>query len=1008
MPAIFLGQHYLLQEVALGHLAASSSSSSGGISSMPFTRASFLRPTVYISLLCVWSIFLVLKGAARRQSSVAPGNCNEMVTDVVETIYTPLIQHRRQNLQRECQYQQQLEQHDDEPMTQPMEQVQEFVSIELTADITEMGLERYFFLQIYFDYVALDLPWQPIPAASDETNEANNILQDQESFVTTTAISYTNSSNRDCIDPASSSSYQDKSVLVSASMGAVESLPSVSHHDRDLATIESIGDIKRSKSASVCLSECEKQETGGGEIRSEKLHVMRRAGARSLLRASLRRYGQMAPGWARGRGNKSASNAEQILIVGMAVAVSPKRMPSAEDIGAITRTIERRFMAAGGLTVGSGESDMVHGSAAQLSASMPHLPSRFGILKETPVPSYAAEEANAADNGAIKDDAGVKEAMPVTPEMSLAEQMSPSTNVSSLLLMFPIDFTSSNGIGPDQRTLFVGQTAADAANRYGITEIRQRLARRLSRNGRHNRRRSSIGGGVSSAASPATTPTSVIASEGARSSGSVQQRKRIFMGDRPASLITEDSQIPADEARADSYLMAAQSIETVTTGIDSCSSYTVDSDELSRGLEMLTIDNCVGGDDSNSSIGRSNRLLSESIDFLLEQRLYPTSSAANTANVALADEVEIPNVIVDVVVDDGSADVLASSPPSALSSAASSISSGASSSTLSEGERIPSDTIDTKDSQRGSTNCTALNDVDSGDEMADHADVFDYEDYMYLSACGGSDDQDQQIAVSGCVMGDENAEPAATVSDASVCRGEVRSANMQYMPKLSKVFLEASRNMARDATVPNRGYMCGQCTAAGSLSHSMGSLVTLGDWFSSKSESGYTSLASQGNGYSILDYWDILSRCPMRPTSSLALSSLRAMAKASMAFSESGVHSQRFSNSVGKPISRHNSRRGGGVSDSSESESDSSNEDLEYSDDDDDREQAILHGFMTSSSSAAQLRQRGHMQGGSHNQQRGNSNGSNGKQRQKRVLSEPMQYILYNSYLRYYGRPGES
>ncbi|KAJ1932557.1 hypothetical protein GGF37_007015 [Kickxella alabastrina] len=263
------------------------------------------------------------------------------------------------------------------------------------------------------------------------------------------------------------------------------------------------------------------------------------------------------------------------------------------------------------------------------------------------------------------------------------------------------------------------------------------------------------------------------------------------------------------------------------------------------------------------------------------------------------------------------------------------------------------------------------------------------------------------------------------------------------MPKLSKVFLEASRNMARDATVPNRGYMCGQCTAAGSLvdeamglgsaaaptacrdsecqsyllqSHSMGSLVTLGDWFSSKSESGYTSLASQGNGYSIvlssgnrkLDYWDILSRCPMRPTSSLALSSLRAMAKASMAFSESGVHSQRFSNSVGKPISRHNSRRGGGVSDSSESESDSSNEDLEYSDDDDDREQAILHGFMTSSSSAAQLRQRGHMQGGSHNQQRGNSNGSGGKQRQKRVLSEPMQYILYNSYLRYYGRPGES
>ncbi|KAJ2798448.1 hypothetical protein H4R20_004819, partial [Coemansia guatemalensis] len=36
------------------------------------------------------------------------------------------------------------------------------------------------------------------------------------------------------------------------------------------------------------------------------------------------------------------------------------------------------------------------------------------------------------------------------------------------------------------------------------------------------------------------------------------------------------------------------------------------------------------------------------------------------------------------------------------------------------------------------------------------------------------------------------------------------------------------------------------------------------------------------------------------------------------------------------------------------------------------------------------------------------NNGQGCKQKQKRVLSEPMQYILYNSYLRYYGRPGES
>ncbi|KAJ2272532.1 hypothetical protein GGH14_004625 [Coemansia sp. RSA 370] len=72
------------------------------------------------------------------------------------------------------------------------------------------------------------------------------------------------------------------------------------------------------------------------------------------------------------------------------------------------------------------------------------------------------------------------------------------------------------------------------------------------------------------------------------------------------------------------------------------------------------------------------------------------------------------------------------------------------------------------------------------------------------------------------------------------------------------------------------------------------------------------------------DYWDVLSRCPMRPTSSLALASLREMVEP---------------------------------------------------------ESASLN-----SSDENRLPTRA-------------------KARQKRVLSEPMQYILYNSYLRYYGPP---
>ncbi|KAJ2455106.1 hypothetical protein EV183_001035 [Coemansia sp. RSA 2336] len=82
------------------------------------------------------------------------------------------------------------------------------------------------------------------------------------------------------------------------------------------------------------------------------------------------------------------------------------------------------------------------------------------------------------------------------------------------------------------------------------------------------------------------------------------------------------------------------------------------------------------------------------------------------------------------------------------------------------------------------------------------------------------------------------------------------------------------------------------------------------------------------------DYWEVLSRCPMRPTSSLALASLREMTS-----DESSCSSQSSSNSS-------------------------------------------IDGCR--GSQLLSLR---------------------AKPSRKRVLSEPMQYILYNSYLRYYGQP---
>ncbi|KAJ2818512.1 hypothetical protein FBU31_005845 [Coemansia sp. 'formosensis'] len=218
------------------------------------------------------------------------------------------------------------------------------------------------------------------------------------------------------------------------------------------------------------------------------------------------------------------------------------------------------------------------------------------------------------------------------------------------------------------------------------------------------------------------------------------------------------------------------------------------------------------------------------------------------------------------------------------------------------------------------------------------AGVLDYEDFMYLSAC---ENRRRRLRASmeeeGGVRGDFDDDARRWWP-----RCVLPAQNMQYMPKLSAIF--------SDEPVPPRVLL--RARSEGALGSS-----------------------APAECARRVDFWDVLGRCPMRPTSSLALASLKDMA-----------HGQR-------------GRRG---SDQENQSPDQPGLADSASDSDDDDESSLpAYGMLLGLAAA---KQRGNAQ-----PLRSVSSGVGGnKHRTKRVLSEPMQYILYNSYLRYYGRPGES
>ncbi|KAJ2674819.1 hypothetical protein GGI25_004206 [Coemansia spiralis] len=329
--------------------------------------------------------------------------------------------------------------------------------------------------------------------------------------------------------------------------------------------------------------------------------------------------------------------------------------------------------------------------------------------------------------------------------------------------------------------------------------------------------------------------------------------------------------------------------------------------------------------------------------------------------------------------------------------------------------------------------------LDSVKESADSEDdccpgMLDYGEYVYLSTCEemqnpqSSDDKENGAADrEHSEASDQSIDRSSEESGQGVRRWWPRRIlpvqNMQYMPKLSKVFSSTTLSSSYgDECEAQELDICDQCASVseGSLEpnsaseHPMDEGMMMEDsadkppccsnarcrhyhtrrstvmrWIStgyagsqskvskarcdsssnSNSNSSSSECLQQPNS-SRLDYWDILSRFPMRPTSALALSSLKEMATLCQANNENSSRLIQSSRSiVGLPGARSY------VSDSS---SDDSSSDAEEN---------------SSMRKSCAL--------GAHNGQRG-------KHKQKRVLSEPMQYILYNSYLRYYGRPGES
>ncbi|KAJ2609080.1 hypothetical protein H4S08_004200 [Coemansia sp. RSA 1365] len=284
-------------------------------------------------------------------------------------------------------------------------------------------------------------------------------------------------------------------------------------------------------------------------------------------------------------------------------------------------------------------------------------------------------------------------------------------------------------------------------------------------------------------------------------------------------------------------------------------------------------------------------------------------------------------------------------------------------------------------------------------------DMASYDDFMYLTACHS---QNANVGKHGLAPAtDENVPPSISKYEEVrrwLPRCVLPAQNMQYMPKLSAILPgQRNHNSNNHVLSVQNIYICDKCSANdASLTFlhetSVDEAVAAGQYCNNHKCQHYSNNGVFKNlgipershsesdvaqrGRHQVDYWGILNRCSTRPTSSLALSSLKEMVRTHSRIGQGSYSDEEDCSSRHMYNSRMSSD-----SDTNASTASSSSEDI----------------CLAASSAYLSLRKRTLLS--SPQVQRNNNQGC--KQKQKRVLSEPMQYILYNSYLRYYGRPGE-
>ncbi|KAJ2470756.1 hypothetical protein GGI02_002715 [Coemansia sp. RSA 2322] len=584
----------------------------------------------------------------------------------------------------------------------------------------------------------------------------------------------------------------------------------------------------------------------------------------------------------------------------------------------------------------------IEAAAAQHSASMPHLPSHVETLR-TALPQHSSHTDR--DGQA-----------PV------------------LMLPFPvIDFTAGSNTSAK---VFEGSSAGQAsrAATSGIAELRQKLTRRLSRSSRQSRRRSN----------------------------SAPQHKRLA-----AASISSLKSPRLATAAAKSSLPAiacesADFLDCEAVLANDLDKLNINDDEKKGSSSQLA----VGDDYSEATIGGgvevSPQLLSESIECLLERRLLTVDSN----DVDSSDQLGLPRV-----------------PLSASSSMASLSTSASSSLTLSDSELASGEKGSVVSFDSHIQGQIAVPRYSESSE----SEILDYEDFMYLSACENHHHQ---------LLAENIGSPAtfAAGKDSGLDYDEearrwwprcvLPLQNMQYMPKLSLLFTtkQVCASCAQHAQFNDGGDLLGAVAGGGGCSDSACRLFR--PFYSSPSSEsvsmqqqnldpprllrarseGALGMGAGRSNVRRMDFWDVLGRCPMRPTSSLALASLKDMAR-SLASDSNAIGSAKRSSdceNLGAELGI------GDISPASDSDNDSSDDDGDGGSTATCSDSGAFYGPLLGLAAKQQSFQAASLQRGHSQQQRGAGNSNGRHNRQKRVLSEPMQYILYNSYLRYYGRPGEA